>query len=106
MPMQLDSWVDLQLLQVMFECLLLLLPVVPVDASQLLVNSKGQITEMTASLCNFEKTGQPLQHNDVESVWTAANTAFAAHPTSAVVTTTAVAAGRQEAIYNEMPGLP
>ena len=52
----------------MFECLLLLLPVVPVDASQLLVNSKGQIAEMTASLCNFEKTGQPLQHNDVESV--------------------------------------
>ena len=65
--MQLDSRVDPQMLQVMFECLLLLLPAVPVDASHLLVNSKGQTTEMTASLCNFEKTGQPLQHN-VESV--------------------------------------
>ena len=39
----------------MFECLLLLLPAVPVDASQLLYNSKGQTTEMTASLCNFQK---------------------------------------------------
>lgn len=55
------------MLQVMFECLLLLLPAVPVDASHLLVNSKGHTTEMTASLCNFEKTGQPLQRN-VESV--------------------------------------